>query len=247
MPIFKRKVYIKDERFDPIYNAVNLDFYVRSRILPGIFTSLGILILGTQVIIPLIFFKTHEKVTPEVASSVLGIATGFNEFEFRELTPIQKDLTETNEIKEVIANIPKYFYVTVPKLGIKNAVVETNSKELSPKDRLGHYNNSAIPGTQGNAFIYGHSVLPWFYNPKNYKTIFSTLDKLKTGDEIIVSFNNVEYTYKIEYSEIQKPQDVNPLGEYKPPYLNAKTLTLMTCWPAGTKSKRYMVRAIMSE
>jgi LPXTG-site transpeptidase (sortase) family protein len=249
MPKFKPKVYIKDESFDPIYSSVNFEFLFRSRVLPGIIVSLGILLLGTQVIMPLIFFKTHEKVTPEIAASVLGVATGFNEFEFTELIPkgmsAQAIPGRENLLEET--NEPKYFYLSIPKLRIENAIVETNSNNLSPVDRLGHYKGSALPGQTGNALIYGHSVLPWFYNPRNYKTIFSTLDKLALGDELIITYNNVESRYKVEYEEVEKPKNIDPLEEYKPSYLNTQTVTLMTCWPPGTKSKRYMVRAIKVE
>ncbi|NMB70019.1 hypothetical protein GYA27_02350 [candidate division WWE3 bacterium] len=40
-------------------------------------------------------------------------------------------------------------------------------------------------------------------------------------------------------------EKVQPLSEYKPRYLNESTITLMTCWPAGTRSKRMVVRAVV--
>ncbi|MBN1162844.1 class E sortase [Patescibacteria group bacterium] len=246
MPKSKKKIYLKDESFDPIYHSINFDFLFRSRVLPGIFASLGIVLLVTQVILPLIFFKTHEKVTPEIAGSVLGVATGFNYFQFTELTPTDEDVSiETTKAMDI--NTPKFFYLSIPKLNIKNAVVETNAEDLGPKDKLGHYKHSALPGQKGNTFIYGHSVLPWFFNPKNYMTIFSTLDRLDTGDKIIITYNNVPITYRVEYEEIQKPADINPLAEFKPDYSNESTLTLMTCWPPGTKSKRFMIRAVRTD
>lgn len=240
MPKFKPKVYIKDESFDPIYNAKDIHFYFRSRMFPAFLLSLGIIVLITQVAIPLIFFKTQDNIAKPVASSVLGIASGFGDFEFTELQEGTLD-------KQQSANIPGFFYLTVPKLGIEDAVIETNSLNLSPDETLGHYNGSALPGEIGNSFIYGHSVLPWFYNPKNYKTIFSTLDKLGTGDEFYVKYNNKKYTYKVEDTQVLGVSDVNPLAEIKPKYLNESTMVLMTCWPAGTKAKRLLVNATLVE
>lgn len=240
MPITGPKIYIKDESFDPIYKTVNPRFYFKSRLLSVSLLSLGFLILGTQVIIPLVFFSTQEQkdISEPVRASVMGVATGFSDFEFKELNSYEN---ESNPLQE---EIPQYFYVTIPKLKIEKALAETNSTNLSPESSLGHYKGSALPGQTGNTFIYGHSVLSWFFNPKNYKTIFSTLDKLETGDEIIINYNNKDYKYKVEYEEVLKPTNINPLAEYKPKYLNESTLTLMTCWPAGTRNNRLLVRAV---
>ncbi len=233
------KVYLKDQSFDPIYKSVNFGFYFKSKILSGALMALGFIILGTQVAIPLIFFKTQDRVAEPVRESVLGYATGFNDFNFSELKQ------ENNNLPDVSNNVPTHFYLSIPKLGIKNAVVSTNSQDLNPQSSLGHYKGSALPGQNGNTFIYGHSVLPWFYNPKNYLTIFSTLDKLNAGDEFSIYFNNEKLTYEVETKEILSPNKVNPLFEFKPKYLNESTVTLMTCYPSGTKAKRLLVEAVL--
>lgn len=232
------KMYIKDESFDPIYKSVNFSFYFKSKILSGILMALGFLILSTQVVFPLVFFKTQDDTSGAAESTVLGVASGFRKFEFIELS---------SQDKQVITfeKTPQYFYLSIPKLGIKDALVETNSTNLSPEDSLGHYNGSALPGKTGNAFIYGHSVLPWFYNPRNYKTIFSTLGDLQTGDEIYIDYDNKELVYKVEGQEVLLPNLVDPLAEWKSKYLNESTITLMTCWPAGTKTKRLIVKATL--
>jgi len=240
MPKFTPKIYVKDESFDPIYRSRDIHFYARAHMLPTFLMGLGALVLITQVIFPLMFFTTNNKITKPVSSSVLGIASGFRDFKFNELQ-------EESQSKQQASNVPTNFYMTIPKLGIKDAVVETNSLNLSPDNSLGHYNGSSLPGEVGNAFIYGHSVLPWFYNPNNYKTIFSTIDKLSTGDEILVKYNNKTYTYKVENQNVLAVDDVKPLAEIKPGYLNDSTLVLMTCWPAGTKSKRLLVSAVLEK
>lgn len=234
----EKKSYYKDESFDPIYKTVNHRFYFKSRMLPGTLLALGFLVLGTQVVYPLVYLETHDEANKQVKSSVLGLATGFSEFEFRELDA-------ENNAKDENIEVPTYFTLTIPKLGIKDAQVETNSPSLNPDKSLGHYTGSGLPGRVGNAFIYGHSVLPWFYNPKNYKTIFSTLDQLDTGDTIQINYNGKNYKYLVEGKEILATEKVEPLAEYKPKYLNESTITLMTCWPAGTRQKRLVVRAVV--
>lgn len=200
--------------------------------------ALGFLILGTQVILPLVSFKTQNEPYKSADNTVLGAAIGFRKFEFRELHENEKETA-------TIDSTPEYFYLTIPKLNIENAVIETNSTNLSPEDTLGHYKGSNLPGEPGNTFIYGHSVLPWFYNPKNYKTIFSTLDQLETGDEFTISYKNKQLKYKVEGKEVLYPTSVDPLANWKPSYLNDSTATLMTCWPAGTKTKRLIIKATL--
>jgi LPXTG-site transpeptidase (sortase) family protein len=58
-------------------------------------------------------------------------------------------------------------------------------------------------------------------------------------------YNNRKLTYAVENLVVLKPEDVRPLETWKPEYLNESTITLMTCWPAGTKSERLEVRATL--
>lgn len=236
--VFEPRVYIKDESADPLYKVVNTRFLLASKILPVfLLVSSGVILL-TQVVVPLLYFKTADNVSKPVSSSVLGVASGFKEFEFSELSS-----SNTTSPSEFYA--PSYFAITIPKLDIEEALVEINATTLDPTLALGHYNGSALPGEMGNAFIYGHSVLPWFYNPKNYKTIFSTLDKLLMGDVLYITYNGSILEYVVDGTAILAPEDVNPLALAKPKFLNESTVTLMTCVPPGTKLKRLLVYAVL--
>lgn len=240
MPDSKPKIYVKDESFDPIYKSVNFLFLFKTRILSGGLMALGFLVLGTQVILPLISFKTQDTVAKPMESTVLGVASGFRDYTFSEITKSGVDISKEQ-------NVPEFFYISIPKLGIKNASVKTNFNGSSPDGFIGHYSGSSLPGEKGNSFIFGHSVLPWFFNPKNYKTIFSTLDNLKQGDEILITYNNKNLKYSVDSKVVLKPDGVRPLVSWKPAYLNESTITLMTCWPAGTKVDRLEVRAVLEE
>ena len=245
----RKKLYLKDKSYDPFYSQKNTSFFMRS-LRPQIFMFLGIFILVTQVVIPLTFYDSIEN-------TLLGLASGFGKFEFKELQEKQVALDQNNlaagqideqsqdVLGEKSANIPEKFYITIPKLGIENAQIETNSIDLSPDDRLGHYAGTALPGEIGNILLYGHSALPVFYDPKNYKTIFSTLNKLEEGDKFTLRYNNRTYTYEVTGKEIAMPANINPLEAQGPEYLNQNTITLLTCWPAGTKISRLMVNAIL--
>ncbi|MFA6981631.1 MAG: sortase [Patescibacteria group bacterium] len=236
--MYKPKVYEKDLSFDPIYKTTNKSFFFRSKVYPVSLFCVGTLLLATQVVIPVILIKGNDEVKSPVTSSVLGIASGFRDFEFTELE-------ESTEVVEEKATVPETFYLSVPELGIEDAVVETNSPSLNPDLRLGHYKGSALPGEVGNTFIYGHSVLRWFYNPRNYKAIFSTLDTLDIGDAFYITYNNEKIQYKVSKIQYLDPNEVNPLANVSPKFLNESTATLMTCAPPGTKIKRLLVSGVM--
>jgi len=233
-----KKVYIKDESFDPIYKSVNYPFFFRTRVLSGLLMALGFLILGTQVVLPLVYFKTQDTVVKPMEQTVLGMATGFKDFDFEEMK-------ENKEYVQQEGYIPEFFYITIPKLKIKDAIVKSEFDGPSPDNFIGHYKGSSLPGEIGDSFIYGHSVLPWFFNPKNYKTIFSTLGDLEIGDKFAISYNGKSMTYKVEEKVVLPPKEVNPLQEWKPKYLNESTVSLMTCWPAGTKTNRLIIRGTL--
>jgi LPXTG-site transpeptidase (sortase) family protein len=236
---FKKKIYIKDTSNYPVYKSVNKKFTFKTRILPFFMIFVGSFVLVSQVLLPLVYFKTQSKTSNKpMEGSVLGMASGFSNFEFDELK-------NGAEKQGANPNLPDFFYITIPKLKIENARIEVNSTDLSPDDTLGHYNGSNLPGENGNTFIYGHSVLPWFYNPKNYKTIFSTLGDLEKGDEFTIVYNNKKYDYMVESQEVKYPDEIDPLAEWKPKYLNESTVVLMTCWPAGAKTKRLMINATL--
>src|SRR4030042_1545597 len=82
-----------------------------------------------------------------------------------------------------------YYTVTVPKIKIENAVVAIGGEDLS--EHIIQYPGTALPGKRGNAVLFGHSILPIFYNPKNYLAVFSLLPTLKKGDEIYVEYDGI--------------------------------------------------------
>src|SRR3989344_1450146 len=87
-----------------------------------------------------------------------------------------------------------YYTISIPRLKIDNATVAIGGEDLA--EHLIQYPGTALPGKTGNAVIFGHSVLPIFYNPKNYLSIFSLLPTLKVGDEISVNYDGITYKYE---------------------------------------------------
>jgi len=132
-----------------------------------------------------------------------------------------------------------YFTLTIPKLKIENAIVTVGGDDLS--ESLIQFPGTSVPGKVGNTVIFGHSILPIYYNPKNYLSIFSTLPNLKKDDEISLNYDGITYKYLVENMFEVKAKDIQILEQNK----NYPYLTLVTCTPPGhpLKPKRLIVRA----
>jgi sortase A len=141
----------------------------------------------------------------------------------------------------VITSSDKIIAVNVSesKLKIEDAVVAIGGEDLSKS--LVQYPGTALPGKNGNAVIFGHSILPIFFNPKNYMAIFSTLPTLKNGDEIYIKYDGVQYVYKVEELFEIYPSDIQILEQNH----SDSFITLVTCTPPGDprNPKRLIVRA----
>lgn len=140
--------------------------------------------------------------------------------------------------KFVSANI-SYFTLTIPSLGIESATVAIGGEDL--EESLIQYPGTALPGKIGNTVIFGHSILPQFFDPENYLAIFSTLPTLEPGDEIFIDYDGITYKYEIEDMFEVKPADIQVLEQRE----GDPFLSLITCTPPGhpLKPKRLVVRA----
>jgi len=137
-----------------------------------------------------------------------------------------------------VSNV-SYYNISIPKLGIDKAVVGIGGEDLS--ENLIQYPGTAAPGKRGNSVIFGHSILPAFYNPKNYLAIFSTLPTLEAGDDIFVDYDGISYRYQVEELIEVFPRDIQILEQNT----SDSYISLVTCTPPGHpgKPKRLIVRA----
>ena len=138
-----------------------------------------------------------------------------------------------------VSDSVKYFTLSIPKLDIKKATVAIGGEDLS--ESLIQFPGTALPGKIGNSVIFGHSILPIYYDPENYLAIFSTLPTLVEEDEVVVNYDGITYTYEVESVFEVLPTDVQVLDQNS----NGSYLTLITCTPPGhpQKPRRLIVRA----
>lgn len=149
-------------------------------------------------------------------------------------------VSDQNEPKALTLQSPSNlitYTISIPKIKIKEAVVTLGSMDL--KKSLIQYPQTALPGQLGNPVIFGHSVLPQFFNSNSYTTIFATLFRLEPGDDILISFDHVDYKYVVdEMFEVQST-DMSVLEQR----FDGHHLTIITCSPPGTLLRRLVVKA----
>lgn len=144
----------------------------------------------------------------------------------------------TKPQKKVVTAVNSY-KLSIPKLGIQDSMVLIAGDNLNKS--LIHYGGTTPPGEYGTAVVFGHSVLPHFFNPKNYTTIFSTLPALKVDDRILVEYDGVKYIYAVREMVITDPTDLLPLEQD----FSDSHLTLITCVPPGLVTHRLNVKATL--
>jgi sortase A len=169
------------------------------------------------------------------ASSILGQAS-------TDYTQLSNWFTDDNFNNNLPDNVytnddSGKYYLSIPKLNIDNSTVILGSMDL--KKSLVQYPQTALPGQLGNTVIFGHSVLPQFYNPKSYLAIFSTLHKLKIGDPISINYDGSHYKYLVTEMYEVKADDFSVLDQR----FDNKVLTLITCSPPGTYLRRLVIKA----
>ena len=142
---------------------------------------------------------------------------------------------EKNKVEKQF--LVKKYFLSIPKLNIKNAEVLVGGEDLSKS--LIHYLPKTMPGEAGNVVIFGHSTLPQLYKPNDYKSIFTFLPSLQKGDKIFIKVEDVIYQYEVFEMFVVSPSEISVLNQE----FDGSYLTLITCVPPGTYWKRLIVKA----
>lgn len=224
---------------------------VRSkRSLTGIFTKLLIgsgLILIASVFWPIASYelftapslKKQEFLNPAPALGQEGGKPDADENKGETDLTRPQNWFPTAKIPEKRQSRITHYNLSIPKFNIKDAVVEIGGEDLSKS--LIHYPGSALPGEIGATIIFGHSMLPQFFDPTNYLAIFSLLPTLEFGDDIFLKFDGITYTYRVIDKVEVNPDNISVLDQ---PYDN-EYLRLITCTPPGTYLRRGVITAAL--
>ncbi len=117
----------------------------------------------------------------------------------------------------------------IPEIQLKTHVLSGTSDDVLAKGP-GHFEETALPGKEGNSAIAGHRNM--------YGSPFKDLDKLKDGDEIFVFIHEGKSVYQVTDKRIIDPTDSSVLEQSEGPLL-----TLITCQRQGGALNRLVVVA----
>lgn len=137
------------------------------------------------------------------------------------------------------------FSILIPKIGANSKVV-ANVNPYDPDiyqraltKGVAHAEGTVFPGQIGNTFLFSHSSSD-FYQADRYNAVFYLLNKLTKGDTFYLVYQKNVYRYIVERTKIANFDEIEYL-EGSTDQTNSSTATLMTCWPAGTSLKRFVV------
>ena len=118
----------------------------------------------------------------------------------------------------------------IPKIRLEVPVLP-GTDEAALNRGVGHIEETALPGTDGNSGIAGHR--DWF---------FRGLKDIGPADTIQLETLRGTEVYRVERTWVVDPEDVSVLDATLTP-----SLTLVTCYPfyhVGPAPQRYIVRAV---
>ncbi|MBP9728458.1 MAG: sortase, partial [Candidatus Moranbacteria bacterium] len=144
-----------------------------------------------------------------------------------------------------IVPVDENFGIVIPKIRANARVIagvdwqDSRVYQQALVNGVAQAKGTANPGEPGNVFLFSHSGVD-FFEANRYNALFYLIDKLVSGDEIIILYQGEKFTYQVTEKKIVSAESV----EYLRGDGSKQTLTLMTCWPAGTTLKRLIVTAL---
>ncbi len=121
----------------------------------------------------------------------------------------------------------------IPKFQLEVAVLP-GTDEVTLDRAVGHIEETALPGADGNSGIAGHR-----------DGFFRGLKDIGAGDAIEIETREGREVYRVERTWIVPPEDVSVLDPTP-----TRALTLVTCYPfyyAGPAPQRFIVRAVRAD
>ena len=167
--------------------------------------------MGLLIIIGSLILITYSKYMQNKALS-----------SFEEKIERQEVITEVNPGDEI-------GIIEIKSVNLKNVIVESTDKKYL-NHHVCHFENSEMPGEDGNFALAGHSST-YYYNQ-----VFNELHKVKIGDEIIIKTINDEFTYTITETIVVESDEIEVLDQD----MTKKEITLVTCTNGG--KQRFIVK-----
>jgi LPXTG-site transpeptidase (sortase) family protein len=135
--------------------------------------------------------------------------------------------------QQPIPDIPNV--IVVPTMLLDQPILEGSKNDMYQNLDKGiwRWPTSSTPDKGGNTVLLGHRFT--YANPKS---VLYHLDKVETGDDIALVWENKQYLYKVIEVKIVSPSDVSILEQNQQP-----TLTIYTCAPLWKPVNRLVIVA----
>lgn len=137
------------------------------------------------------------------------------------------------------------FSVIIPKIGAHAPITQNVDPDNEDEylkvlmHSVAHAKGSAFPGLGGTTYLFAHSA-DNFWNVGRYNAVFYLLNKMETGDDIVIFYNGQRFDYVVKKTQIVEPTETHffaaNIGQ-------GEKVILQTCWPPGTAWKRLLVFA----
>lgn len=172
----------------------------------------------------------------EFGDATMSLLIGDDEDAANPLSLVRGDLVST-----AIAQESRIF---IPSVGIDAPIYEpasTDPRALNAAllEGVVHYPGSALPGQDGNTFLFGHSTGLAVVHNKAFRS-FNRLGEVKQGDMIRIRSGSREYWYRARSRTLVHADaaviDLRATSD-------SRLLTLSTCNVFGKKDDRFVVEA----
>jgi sortase A len=141
-------------------------------------------------------------------------------------------------IVQSLANVPiptsspeQATRIQIPSIKVDAPVVQGDGWDQLKKG-VGQHIGTADPGKAGNTVFSAHNDV--------FGEIFRDLDKIKTGDQVILFTNTRQFVYTVTDTQIVEPTKVDVMNATSQP-----TITLISCYPYMVDKQRIVVTAVL--
>lgn len=123
--------------------------------------------------------------------------------------------------------------IQIPAIKVDAPVVQGDGWEQLKKG-VGQHIGGVDPGDDGNMVLSAHNDV--------FGEIFRDLDKLKTGDQVILFTNARQYVYTVTNTQVVEPTRVDLMGSSGEPIV-----TLISCYPYLIDKQRIVISAALQK
>jgi LPXTG-site transpeptidase (sortase) family protein len=180
-----------------------------------------------------------------------NVSADYNHNVATNIAEVNSEISHTTSSHPDLATETGNMYITISKLGLNHIPVTINTESSNEAEynrvlshSVAHFKGTSLPPYPGNTFLYGHSSRSLFNGgARTFSSgIFTDIDELNLGDEIIMEYKDHTYKYSVSMTRLVEMNDLSVISGNE-----QHILSLMTCKPDGIGSSRFIVTAILDE